>query len=110
MHARKLGNLSSAKVSLAVIFTQFSQNSEDILSEWQTAWNLIRCRVTRRLAGFQDVCKGYQVCIQHSRFKGLTFDNRQLPSIVEQFLIKPDRLLKNYQRSFLSTFGIHVYD
>ena len=47
---------------IVVCFTlklyQFAQNLEDILTEWQTAWNLTRRRVTRRLVWFQAVCKG----------------------------------------------------
>ena len=54
-----LGNLSSVKMSYASYcnFYQFSQNSGEILTEWQTAWNLIRSWVTQHLVWFQAVCK-----------------------------------------------------
>ena len=43
-------------------FYQFTKNLEDILAEWQTAWNL-----TRDLVWFQAVCKDLTIMI--SRLK-----------------------------------------
>ena len=54
-------------VCFTLNFYQFTWNLEDILAEWQTAWNLTRRRVTRRLIWFQTFCKGLTIMI--SRLK-----------------------------------------
>ena len=41
----------------------------DILAEWQTAWNLIRCRATWCLVSFQAVCKGLTIMIRRLKVK-----------------------------------------
>ena len=44
---------------------------EDILAEWQTAWDLTRRRVTQRLVWFQAVCKGLAIIISRLKVKPL---------------------------------------